>query len=387
MATNSASQSTEVGSSNAATVVSILTTKRNPEVFQHYDLCKMSNGETKCRCKKCGKFMGTSSNTTLRNHLEKYCDSLKPIPEEGQTSMGVDGRTFAYSAERTREAFAQFVIQDALPFNHFDNRRLTKVIQENLQPRYRQVSRSSLKRDCMKMWKHAKQDLVELFEHIDTNINLTTDIWSAPHGLPASYLCVTAHWIDPTSWQMMKRTIAFENFDDSHTGLNLFNMLKNVMSYFKIEQKVFSIAFDNASNNTSAVNKLKLRYKPPCDGAFYHGRCVAHILNLVVQDGLKVEEIDSVKLDFRQMLQDVFYGGATRYKNYMRLCKETDTVFISPNWDTPTRWNSTLNMFECALRQRETLKVFHDNLVDKRKVIGKFSDGAWETIQKLVNLL
>ena len=191
--------------------------------------------------------------------------------------MGQDGSIFAYSAERTREAFAQFVIQDALPFNHFDNRRLTKVIQENLQPRYRQVSRSTLKRDAMKMYKIAKRDLVTLFENLNTSINLTTDVWSAPHGLPGSYICVTAHWIDPSTWQMMKRTIAFENFEEPHTGAALFQVLCNVITFFKIEHKVFAISFDNASNNTNAVQRLKIRYNPVCQGIFFIMVDVLHI--------------------------------------------------------------------------------------------------------------
>src|ERR1043166_8744284 len=134
MASNSASESTGVGSTSQATVVSILTTTRRAEVFQHFDLCKMSDGLVKARCKKCGIFLGKDANSTLRNHVSKHCKVLKGVPEEGQPSKGQDGSIFAYSAERTREAFAQFVIQDTLPFNHFDNPRLTKVIQENLQP-------------------------------------------------------------------------------------------------------------------------------------------------------------------------------------------------------------------------------------------------------------
>lgn len=36
---------------------------------------------------------------------------------------------------------AQFVIQEGLPFNHFDNKHLTKLIQETLHPCYTHVSR------------------------------------------------------------------------------------------------------------------------------------------------------------------------------------------------------------------------------------------------------
>ena len=329
--------------------------------------------------------MNKDSNSTLNKHINKHCGVLRSVPEEGQSSMGVDGSIFNYSEERCRERFAQFVIQDCLPFNHFENPRLTNVIQETLQPRYRQVSRSTLKRDCMRMYKVAKQELVTLLENLNTSVNLTTDAWSAPHGLPGSYICVTAHWVDPSTWQMMKRTIAFENFEEPHTGDALFILLSQVMAYFKIERKVFSISFDNASNNTSAVRKLKIKYQPPCDGIFYHGRCVAHILNLVVQSGLGVEEIEGIKKDFRSMLQEVFCGGKARMKKYMKLCKETNSVCLSPTWDCPTRWNSTLKMFENALRQKSTLEEFHDGLVRNRRALVKFT--GWDIIKRLCELL
>ena len=88
-------------------------------------------------------------------------------------------------------------------------------------------------------------------------INITTDVWSTPHNSPESYICVTAHWVNPTTWQMMKRTISFELFDYPHTGQNLFNILTYVFETFKIENKIFSISFDNASNNTNAASLLE----------------------------------------------------------------------------------------------------------------------------------
>nr|GFA16961.1 zinc finger BED domain-containing protein RICESLEEPER 2-like [Tanacetum cinerariifolium] len=37
----------------------------------------------------------------------------------------------------------------------------------------------------------------ESFGNTNTFVNLTTDVWSAPHGVPGSYIFVTAHWIEP----------------------------------------------------------------------------------------------------------------------------------------------------------------------------------------------
>lgn len=62
------------------------------------------------------------------------------------------------------------------------------------------------------------------------------------------------------------------------------------MGYRK--KKVFSLTLDNASSNGNMQNILKehlgLSNSLLHNGEFFHVRCGAHILNLIVQDGLKV---------------------------------------------------------------------------------------------------
>ena len=55
---------------------------------------------------------------------------------------------------------------------------------------------------------------------------------------------------------------------------------------------MFSITLDNATSNDSmqdiVKSQLMLNGDLLCGGEFFHVRCTAHILNLIVQDGLKV---------------------------------------------------------------------------------------------------
>ncbi|GJU96788.1 zinc finger BED domain-containing protein RICESLEEPER 2-like protein [Tanacetum coccineum] len=233
--------------------------------------------------------------------------------------------------------------------------------------RYTHVSRSTLKRDAMKLWLAAKQEIIDSFGNINACVNLTTDVWSAPHGVPGSYMCVTAHWIEPGTWQMMKRVISFEEFPSPHTGGALFKMLTKVLTNFNLEDKVMSITLDNASNNTSAMDKLKLKYEPPMGGRFYHSRCVAHIINLVVQAGLEVPAIDAIRESFKTMLKDIFKSSARTRQRYVKICKDAEKPCLRPNWDVPTRWNSTYHMFLSGLKQQNTLAYFHDVLANKNR--------------------
>ncbi|GKC04090.1 zinc finger BED domain-containing protein RICESLEEPER 2-like protein [Tanacetum coccineum] len=134
---------------------------------------------------------GKGSNTTLRNHItHPHCEAIKAQqnqnPASGQTSMARDGSVFRYNPNYLREQFAGLVIQRALPFNHFDHEQTTRVFQNTMQPRYTHVSRSTLKRDAMKLWLAAKQEIIDSFGNINACVNLTTDVWSAPHGVPVA---------------------------------------------------------------------------------------------------------------------------------------------------------------------------------------------------------
>ncbi|GJZ64399.1 zinc finger BED domain-containing protein RICESLEEPER 2-like protein [Tanacetum coccineum] len=300
--------------------------------------------------------------------------------------MTQDGSIFMYNSDVLHEQFAGLVIQRGLPFNHFDDEQTTRVFQKHLQPKYNHVSRTTLKRDAMKLWVAAKQAIIDDFLKLNTNVNLTTDVWSAPHGLPGSYICVTAHWIEPGTWQMMKRVIAFEDFSVPHSGSALAKTLRNVFVNFNLENKIMSITLDNASNNTSAIGKLKLKYEPPMEGRFYHSRCVAHIINLCVQDGLAVPTINNIKESFKTMLKDVFRSGGKNHQRYVRICKQAGKPCLSPHWDVPTRWNSTYHMFLSGLKQRSTLMYFHDLLASKGRCV-YFSAENWVTIESLTQLL
>ncbi|GJY43325.1 ALP1-like protein [Tanacetum coccineum] len=162
MASESASTTTGVGSTSALTIREIIPTNRTPEVWKDFNMCIMTNGQKKAQCKYCFHFLSEGSNTTLKNHItHPHCEVLKAQqnqnPEAGQTSMGRDGQIFMYNPDYLREQFAGLVIQRGLPFNHFDHEQTTRVFQNTMQPRYTHVSRSTLKRDAMKLWVAAKQ--------------------------------------------------------------------------------------------------------------------------------------------------------------------------------------------------------------------------------------
>lgn len=110
------------------------------------------------------------------------------------------------------------------------------------------------------------------------SIYLTTDSWSSP--VNDSYTAVTVHHIDA---DFIMKTFLLEcaELNDSHTSqhLQLASEISRVVEEWGLHNKVSIVSTENASNITSAVEKV-LKWK--------HFGCYAHKFNLIVQDALEI---------------------------------------------------------------------------------------------------
>ena len=101
------------------------------------------------------------------------------------------------------------------------------------------------------------------------------------------FLCITTHYID-SEWMLNKRIISFKTINTPHNGTNISTLINDEIIDLGIHDKIFTITLDNASNNNVAIQRLKRFWQINDDHAkLFHVRCCAHILNLIVKDGLK----------------------------------------------------------------------------------------------------
>ena len=102
-------------------------------------------------------------------------------------------------------------------------------------------------------------------------------------------MCVTNHFIDD-NWNLYKKIISFVPVT-SHRGQYLAKALENSLLDWGIKN-VFTVTVDNVSSNNSAIWYFKKKMLSWGASSvrlkFLHMRCLAHILNLVVNDGLKL---------------------------------------------------------------------------------------------------
>ena len=97
------------------------------------------------------------------------------------------------------------------------------------------------------------------------------------------------------------------------------------MSIFNIYTKTITIGLDNASNITKAIEIIKRTFTPIFDDIF-HVRCSCHILNLMVQDGLKYFDESVEKVRFAIVY---IFGNKTksRLSYFKEQCKLVDLKY------------------------------------------------------------
>ncbi|KAL5172613.1 putative AC transposase [Glycine soja] len=123
-------------------------------------------------------------------------------------------------------------------------------------------------------------------------ISLTTDMWKSCHQV-VEYMVVTGHFID-------------------------------CLKAWGIKENVFYVSVDNASYIDSYLKNLKenlsLSTKLVLNGDLFHVRCCAHILNLLVQDGLEVwrvkQVIDNALEDEDFFMRDMTGPMKLKFDNY-----------------------------------------------------------------------
>ncbi|KAI7934373.1 hypothetical protein MJO28_017090 [Puccinia striiformis f. sp. tritici] len=124
--------------------------------------------------------------------------------------------------------------------------------------------------------------LRDQFRGLKSKISLTCDTWTSPGN--NSILGVTAHWIDK-DFLLRSIILAARIVEGNHSGVSLANHLLEVLRSFDISNKIFCITADNAANNGTMGAHLSTLI--PFDHKTCLLGCMAHVINLAAQAGIK----------------------------------------------------------------------------------------------------
>ncbi|XP_027082542.2 zinc finger BED domain-containing protein RICESLEEPER 2-like [Coffea arabica] len=345
--------------------------KKKSTIWEDMTIVKQPDGTLKVQCNHCKElFVKNPSGATSQHkrHLKNCLQKRLAVGEENQKRQQVlsftegpsDGITsitnFSYDHAKVRELAAHMVLVHEYPFSMLDHVVFNKFMKA-ASPFYKKINRQTVKEDCVTAFMLEKRRLRNILKGAN-RVSITTDLWKS--GQKIQYMVVTGHFVD-SDWVLQKRVLNFCNVPPPHTGVIIADALSKCFLEWGIENKVSTITVDNASYNDVCIRRVKedfsLRKRLSIGGKIFHVRCCAHILNLLVQDGLNqiVDVIDVVREGIKYLK-----NSESRLNEFAKIKKQLQLPYRKLILDCPTRWNSTYLMLASALEFRDVFPRYGD---------------------------
>nr|QBG82600.1 zinc finger BED domain-containing protein RICESLEEPER2-like, from AA1 to 200 [Papaver somniferum] len=168
----------------------------------------------------------------------------------------------------------------------------------------KQISSNTGKTDVVKKHQARKDGIRNRLKLAPGRMFLTSYMWTSV--TTTGYTSLTVHFLDQ-NWELKKYLLNFCELPPPHTGENLSTNLFAMIEDWGIEDKVSNITLDNAANNGACaiIMQSRLFAKKTLfnKGKYFHVRCCAHILSLIVKYGLV--KIDPAVLKIKQSVKSL----------------------------------------------------------------------------------
>ncbi|XP_074568451.1 zinc finger BED domain-containing protein RICESLEEPER 2-like [Curcuma longa] len=342
--------------------------KSRSEVWDHFTKFTDDDKDLKVKCKYCDKefFYDPYKNatTSLRSHMSS-CKKHFHVVETTQAQLGLqlcsrEGEvcptSWKFDQDASRKALARMIIMDELPFKFVESEGF-RTFMTMVCPKFRIPSRWTVARDCIELYTVEKEKLKTLLHDSTQRVSLTIDTWTSIQTI--NYMCLTAHFID-TNWNLQKRILNFCPIT-SHKGEAVSLAIENCLRSWRIN-RIFTITIDNASSNDVVINSFRKKMinwdSTVLKGEYVHMRCITHIINLIVVDGLK--DVNQSVIRVRNAIKYVKQSPSkfSKFKECVEIEKIESKHLLC--LDVSTRWNSTFLMLNVAQKFERAFDRFDE---------------------------
>lgn len=201
-----------------------------------------------------------------------------------------------FTNERFHEDLIRTMMDLNLSFKSIDNLRLRQLFRM-LHPDGLKIPGETGLRDHIADVEKKVMDLIAGELSGAQKVSIALDAWSAPNK--QAYLAVTLYYISD-DWSLRELLIGFEELEGQHTGAEIKAKVVTVLNRYCVQDRLFAITTDNASNNgkftrllQAALRELHKDNSIPWDARQMHIPCLAHVVQLVVNEFMKNIKIES----------------------------------------------------------------------------------------------
>ncbi|XP_011883029.1 PREDICTED: zinc finger BED domain-containing protein 4-like [Vollenhovia emeryi] len=305
--------------------------------------------------------------STLTNNVQITIPNL--IKHGAGTSFWPDDHEIS---RRIDKAIMDFLIVDMLPYSIVESNAFKQInFADPAKPsKYRIKSKKYFRTTLMPAtYDKVKAKINDMICQVQW-ISFTTDIWSNPTK-SCSLLSFTAHFI--LGPQRLKVVLGASVLEEDHTGIYISQKLIELIDSYNIRKKIHMAIRDNAANMNCATRIAE----------FSALGCVAHTLQLVIQDAVFLQEnVEILKRKCRKIVGH--FKRSEQATRYLSKCQETCAVpHHSLIQDIETRWNSTFLMLERLNEQKNAINLYSI----ERGGIETLNNAEWELATNIIKVL
>ena len=380
---------------------------------------------TPCRNKNECTEWRSRSTSNFRKHLIKHHGDLYSAKDPTQSTLRHHGFKTT-SNKRKSVSSADFntadkTLADSHLTNWIVNHSQPFVVVEHedfiefcstLRDSYPLPTRNTIRNRIIKQWTEEKNRARVTIE-CDCGLRrygTTSDMWTSAGK--RGYMVVTMHYID-VNWRMRSVIIAFKRVLYPHSGERLASHLVAAVTEMspRLLYGLWSITADNASTNTTMISELNDQFLPDAiknyedeeiaasadedNGNVVTGsprtvfqlRCIAHVLQLAVQNGLKsCPMLDNSIGRFRELMKKIL-DSPKLLEALASICSSLKVANKTPELDCETRWNSTWSMLSSVIMLKKPIQELLRRIRDRHDGFTTFSIKPNEDLAKHIDEL
>jgi hypothetical protein len=115
-------------------------------------------------------------------------------------------------------------------------------------------------------------------------MSIALDCWTSP--FKHAFMAITGYFLDQ-EWEYREVLLGFEPISGSHTGVNLGDVVLQILQKHQIADRVLAVTTDNASNNKTliaAVNDSIKKLHIETESTIVQVPCLTHVIQLSLVD-------------------------------------------------------------------------------------------------------